>query len=146
MMLKPAKFIPICPLCNEPMPAIKGQRTGAWNCLKCGSQFWDEVEEVMLGEPDQTDQKILCLRCKLPMTLYQGVWYCQQCYGQFWPRERAPELETIVDQMIRCSTKQLYKSIWGRRGAKKKHSSKSGRKRKKPQKLNKKYLLPEQEF
>jgi ribosomal protein L37AE/L43A len=141
MMLKPANFIPICPLCGEPMPVIKGQKKGAWNCLKCGSQFWDEVEEVMLGEPDQTDQKILCLRCKLPMIPYQGVWYCEQCYGQFWSRERAPEVEKIVDQMVECKAKQLSKTIWGRKGAKKKHSSKSGKGRKKKPKLDKFYYF-----
>lgn len=138
-MFKPANFIPICPLCGEPMPVIKGQKKGAWNCLKCGSQFWDEVEEVMLGEPDQTDQKILCLRCKLPMIPYQGVWYCEQCYGQFWSRERAPEVETIVDQMIRVKTKHLtYDNM---RAKKKSRSQRSGRRRKKPLPLHKEYYF-----
>jgi ribosomal protein L37AE/L43A len=139
-MTKPLidNFIPVCPLCKEPMPLIQGQKKGAWNCLKCGSQFWDEVEEVALGEPDKTSQKILCLRCKLPMIPYKGVWYCEQCYGQFWPEERAPEIEKIVDQKIKCGTKDLKVPDGGFRTYTKAknnkyHSTKSKGRSKKPQ-------------
>jgi uncharacterized protein with PIN domain len=140
-MTKPLidNFIPVCPLCKESMPLIQGQKKGAWNCLKCGSQFWDEVEEVALGEPDKTSQKILCLRCKLPMIPYKGVWYCEQCYGQFWPEERAPEIEKIVDQKIRVKVNNLtYDNM---RAKKKSRSQKAGRRRKKPLSLQKDYYF-----
>jgi ribosomal protein L37AE/L43A len=140
-MIKPLidNFIPKCPFCNELMPLIQRQKGGAWNCLRCGSQFWDEVEEVMLGEPDQTNQKIDCLRCKLPMVLYKGVWYCEQCYGQFWPEEKAPEVEAIIDQKIKVKTEHL--SYDNMRAKKKSHGNKSGRRRKKALSLMKEYYF-----
>jgi hypothetical protein len=160
-------FTPACPVCQLPMLPIPGQKSGAWRCRNrtCrnnGGEYWDALDRRFKKLPlnslnqDSPDQLTLmnqyqdfnptCPRCisvpknlSIPM-LYMPdeSWTCPECLGQYYP-EGAPEVERVIDQKIKCQTKDIMKPGEGfkmQMSAKHKSSggSKSGRKRSKPMK------------
>lgn len=151
-ILKPAKFTPECPFCKIPMTLIKikGLKTGAWRCRKCTAEFWDKVErggkiskkdlekiEKMLNAkyPKLPPEMIYCRRCTtVPMIpIEDESLYCPQCESRFY-KEGAPEVEKIIEQKIKCGTKNLmsWDNMSARHKSRSSRRSRRSRKRKMP--------------
>lgn len=130
-VLVPQKFIPECPACSEPMKLIPGQKSGAWRCRNraCrnrGGEYWDTLDrrfkklplnslnqdnpnQLTLTNQHQEFNPTCCRHVTITMLFMpDGSWTCPECLGQYYP-EGAPEVELIIDQKIKCTTKDIMR-------------------------------------
>ena len=146
-------FTPECPVCKRIMHKVPGQKAGAWRCQKCKGEFWNQLQSTVpdISEPTEklhvlhSDYTPGCPRCRITMKLFKDeAWHCEQCNGQFWANA-APELSTIHDQLICCTTKDIMRPDGGFKmliSAKHKSSgSKNGKSRKKKAAMRKCYYF-----
>lgn len=78
----------------------------------------------------------ICPLCKSIMEYFEDkhFWICQKCKAELWPVIE----EDITDAEKLWASEQAYKRSISKPGG-----SRSGRRRKKPRKLEKNYWLPE---